>query len=127
MSGAVFDASALLAMVFAEPGAEQAVAYLRGGRVSAVNYSEAGSKLIEKGFDAADAFALLGALGLDIVPFESTAAISAAALRPISRQFGLSFADRACLALAIADQTSAITADRVWSQLDVSCSVVLIR
>ncbi|OBZ95969.1 hypothetical protein ADU59_06140 [Pararhizobium polonicum] len=127
MSGAIFDASALLAMAFAEPGAAQAAAHLSGGRVSAVNYSEAGAKLIDKGIDAGEAFALLGALGLEIVAFDAAAAATAAGLRAKSREFGLSFADRACLALAVADRAPAITADRVWSRLDLPCVVIVIR
>jgi PIN domain nuclease of toxin-antitoxin system len=127
MSGAVFDASALLAMAFSEPGADLAVAYLIGGRVSAVNFSEAGAKLIDKGLGAEEAFHLLGALGLDVVPFDAASAQPAAALRVQSRAFGLSFADRACLGLAIERQAPAITADKVWSRLDLPCAIVQLR
>jgi len=128
MSGAVFDASALLAMAFAEPGADKAASYLAGGRVSAVNYSEAGAKLIDKGMDADEAFGLLGALRLEVVVFDGFAAEAAAKLRPQSRRLGLSFADRACLALASLDAATAVTADQVWASLDnLPCTITLIR
>jgi PIN domain nuclease of toxin-antitoxin system len=127
MMAAVFDASALLAMAFSEPGAEMAASYLTGGCVSAVNYSEAGAKLIDKGLDTGEAFYLLGALGLDVVPFDSGSAALAASLRPQSRAFGLSFADRACLALAMETGGPAITADKVWSRLDLPCAIVQLR
>lgn len=127
MSGAVFDASAILAMAFNEPGAEQAMAHLTGARISAVNYSEAGAKLIDKGLQADEAFVWLGALRLEVVPFDAASAEGAAALRKDTRARRLSFADRACLGLAIANGAAAITTDRVWSELDLTCAVKLIR
>ncbi len=127
MSGAVFDASALLAMAFAEVGAERAKTYLSGGRVSAVNYSEAAAKLIDRGLSAEGAFFLLDRLGLTVVPFDAESASAAARLRIQSRSLGLSFADRACLALAIKENARAVTADKVWSRLDLACDIVLIR
>ena len=127
MSGAIFDASALQAMAFAETGAERAKIYLSGGRVSAVNYSEAAAKLIDRGSSAEGAFYLLDRLGLTVVAFDDESARAAAGLRTQSRALGLSFADRACLALAIKEKAPAVTADKVWSRLDLACDVVLIR
>ncbi|WP_438754133.1 type II toxin-antitoxin system VapC family toxin [Pararhizobium sp. O133] len=127
MSGAVFDASAVLAMAFNEPGADQAMAYLTGGRISAVNYSEAGAKLIDKGLPPDEAFIWLAALRLEVVPFDTASAEGAATLRQETRVRRLSFADRACLGLAIATGAAAITTDRVWSELDLNCIVKLIR
>lgn len=40
---------------------------------------------------------------------------------------GLSFGDRACLAAVIDRGEPGVTADRVWSDLDVSADVVVIR
>ncbi|WP_275789596.1 type II toxin-antitoxin system VapC family toxin [Pararhizobium gei] len=128
MSGAVFDASALLAMAFAEPGADKAIAYLSIGRVSAVNYSEAGTKLIDKGMNPEEAFALLGALGLEVVAFDVTEAKTAAGLRQQRRRLGLSFADRACLALADRNAAVVLTTDRAWASLEgLACTVSLLR
>ncbi|CAN7695454.1 type II toxin-antitoxin system VapC family toxin [Pararhizobium sp. LjRoot238] len=127
MSGAVFDASAILAMAFNEPGAEQAMMQLPGARISAVNYSEAGAKLIDKGLQPDEAFVWLGALRLEVVPFDTTSAEGAAALRKDTRARRLSFADRACIGLAIIGGTAAITTDRIWSELDLACVVKLIR
>jgi len=127
MSSAVFDASAVLAMAFNEPGAEQAMIHLAGARISAVNYSEAGAKLIDKGLGPEEAFIWLGALRLEVVPFDTASAEKAAFLRKDTRARRLSFADRACIGLAAADGSAAITTDRVWSELDLACDVKLIR
>ena len=64
MTVAVFDSSAVLAIVFDEPGADRAQGRLDGGIISSVNYSETLAKMIEKGFTAADAIHGLAALTL---------------------------------------------------------------
>ena len=90
--------------------------------------TEVHAKLIDKGMDAREAFGLLGALRLDVVAFDAAAAEAAASLRPQSRRLGLSFADRACLALASRDAATAVTADQVWASLDgLACTISLIR
>jgi PIN domain nuclease of toxin-antitoxin system len=50
-------------------------------------------------------------------------AIGGEALQP----FGLSLADRACLALAKQRGLPVLTADRIWQTLDLGVAVVLIR
>lgn len=45
-------------------------------------------------------------------------AIAAARLWPLTKHIGLSFADRACLALAEAVNGIAVTADTAWAGLD---------
>ena len=127
MSGPVFDASAILAMAFNEPGAEKAMIQLSGARISAVNYSEAGAKLIDKGLQPDEAFRWLGALRLEVVPFDIVSATGAAALRKDTRARRLSFADRACIGLAIAKGATAVTADRIWAELDLACPLDLLR
>lgn len=127
MTNNVFDASAVLAIAFKEPGADNAIARMSSARISTVNYSEAGAKLIDKGFGAEEAFAWLGALRLELVTFDEAAAMAAASLRAVTKHKRLSFADRACLALAIRSGDTAVTTDRAWSTLDLPCPVELIR
>lgn len=123
----VLDASALLAIAFREPGGEIAVRRMASACVSAVNYSEACAKMVDKGFDAREAFGWLEALRLEVVGFDRVGAEQAATLRARARGAGLSFADRACLALAIDRGATAITTDRAWAGLDLPCAVELIR
>jgi ribonuclease VapC len=117
---AVFDASALLAVIFAEPGADGVLEQLSqpGGEVSAVNWSEVGAKLAERGLPAADLPRELSAFGLDVIPFDEEQANIAAALRPVTRSLGLSLGDRSCLALARKRSARVVTADANWKKLD---------
>jgi len=127
MADFVFDASAVLAIAFKEPGAEKAMARMAEGWISAVNYSEACAKLVDKGFAAQEAFNWLEALRLNVVEFNKADASQAASLRAATRMKRLSFADRACLALAVSREATVVTTDRAWATLDLPCAVELIR
>ncbi len=116
----VYDASALLAVVFAEPGSDVVLRHLAepGGAVSAVNWSEVAAKMIDRGVAAAVVDAELAHFALDVVPLDLNTALLAAALRPTTRGIGLSLGDRCCLALAQSLQNAPIvTADTAWQSL----------
>lgn len=119
MKAVVFDTSALLAVMFEVPGIERAMEFLAqsGGEASAVNWSEAGAKLAERGLKEAQIARELNVFGLDVVPFDETLANAAAALRPLTRNLGLSLGDRCCLALARLRNARAVTADAAWLKL----------
>ncbi|MDN5874025.1 MAG: type II toxin-antitoxin system VapC family toxin [Sinobacteraceae bacterium] len=128
MSAVVYDASALLAVIFDEPGADNTMAYLArpGGEVSAVNWSEVGAKLAERGLPEKEFRRELAAFSLEVVPFDAEQAHAAAALRPLTREFGLSLSDRCCLALAQLHDACVITADGNWRKVP-GFDVVAIR
>ena len=134
----VLDASALLAFVHGEVGADSVAAAMVDDEavVSAVNHAEVLSKLL----DSPDALtpdtlteilqANDGTLGgiYSVVDFDSDHALVTGALRPLTRHLGLSLGDRACLALAWQLESPAITADRAWADFDQSIvEVRLIR
>ena len=122
----VLDASALLVLLYDETGAEVVEGMLDGGRVSAVNWSEVLQKLAQKGADPGEASALL-LLGVEVEPFTAVDAARAAELYISTREFGLSLADRACLALARRIGATAVTADRAWAGIDFDVKVQLVR
>ncbi len=133
MSSRVVDASALLAYVDDEPGAEVVERCLPDGLlVSAVNWAEVLSKLAERGV-AGDQFeeelTSAGILGesLEVRPFRGEDAVTVARLRLVTRALGFSLADRACLALGLRSGLSVLTADRVWGEASLPVRVELIR
>jgi PIN domain nuclease of toxin-antitoxin system len=113
----VLDASALLTLLQGEPGADAVADLLPDSIMSAVNLSEVIAKLTERGMPADDARRALDELAIDIRPFDADDAHRAGALRGSTRDLGLSFGDRACLALAISLRLDAVTADRAWAAL----------
>lgn len=127
MSRVVLDASALLAFLFQEPGADAVAPLLPRAALSAVNYSETLTALIRRGKPLADSAAALARLRLEVVPFDSELAAVTTSLRESTRLLALSLGDRVCLALALARGLPAVTADRSWVQLDIGVRVQCIR
>ena len=123
----ILDASALLALLFDEPGAERVMEHLETASISSVNWSEVGARLADRGADARAIMAELGETSLEIVPFARADAEAAAALRTGTRHLGLSLGDRACLALAQRMGGPALTSDRSWAQLDIGVPIQPIR
>lgn len=119
----VIDASAVLALLFAEPGAGVVRAHLRGGVIGTANLVEVLSKLSDKGMPAAQASQAVELLGLEVTPMTEAQARRAAALRPATRSAGLSLGDRACLALAAELGLPALTADRGWTTVAAAVGV----
>lgn len=130
---AVLDASALLALLKGEPGAERvAEALERGAYLSAVNLAEVLSKLADWGEDPAEAQARMEQVGLlgaavEVLPFTGEDALEVARLRALTRAYGLSFGDRACLALARRLGLPALTAERAWAELGLGIPVEVLR
>jgi ribonuclease VapC len=128
-AGAVYvlDASALLCLLFGEPGADRVEMRLTGALVSAVNYHEVLAKLTDHGVDAAEAQMMLAELDIDVMPVDRAQAEIGGTLRSKTRGSGLSLGDRSCLALALCRSATAVTADRAWEALDVGVVVELVR
>ena len=127
MSRAVLDASAILAVLFKEPGKENVIGHLPGSLLSAVNLSEVVVKSVDTGMSLEEARLVVSSFPCEIVPFEGEHAYLAAALRATTRSFGLSLADRACLALGLETGRPVVTADRQWKEFDVGVEVIQIR
>lgn len=127
MTLAVLDASAVIAVYFDEPGAEQVRATLPGALLSSVNYTEVIGKALDRGETLAAALRKLAAMGFTVVAHDAQLAQRAGELRPLTRRLGMSLADRACLALAERERLPVLTADRSWRSLDIGIDVRLIR
>ena len=110
----VLDASALLALLLAEAGAEKVRAVLTEAVMSAVNFSEVVAHYARNGAGEAQVRQVLDPLPLEKVAFDDDLAYAAGLLWVPTRRAGLSFGDRACLALARRLGSRALTADRAW-------------
>ena len=127
MSDIVLDASALLAVFNAEPGADRVIEALSVSVISAVNLAEVAAKLQERGMPDDRVRANIEALELTVAPLEGDLAIDTGLLRASTRAAGLSLGDRACLALARSLGVPALTTDRAWQDLDIGVAIELAR
>jgi ribonuclease VapC len=115
MTVAVLDASALLALLLNETGAEKVSAVLSQSAMSTVNLSEVVAYYIRHGAAEAETREVLASLPIDWVPLDEALAYDAGMLLAATRSAGLSLGDRACLALGRRLGLSVLTADRSWS------------
>ena len=118
MADVVLDASAILAVILEEPGADRAEAHLLEAAASAVNVGEVVAKLRDLGMPERTVEEVVKGLQLDVYAHDVDAAFAAGYLRERTRRVGLSLGDRACLALAQALQLPAMTRGR---RLDRDC------
>ena len=123
----VLDASALLCLLFNEPGASKVEACLAHGLISAVNYHEVLASLIDRGITTEEVQCMLEKLDIEVVPFDRAQAHIGAALRPLTHGAGLSLGDRSCLALAWTNKAIALTADPVWAALDLGIRIEVVN
>ncbi|MGD0958774.1 MAG: type II toxin-antitoxin system VapC family toxin [Methylomonas sp.] len=113
----VLDASALLAYLNNETGADNVDAVISKSLISTVNWSEVVQKSLSRGVKTEGLREDLESLGVSIEAFTLEDAECAAKLWPITRILGLSLGDRACLAFAMRRQVPVFTADRAWVEI----------
>lgn len=123
----VLDASAVLAYLHREPGWEMVRGVMAEACMGAVNWSEVAQKTAQRSLDVTVTRVLLEDLGLIIVPFSASQAEISARLWETTRAYGLSLADRACLALGLERKAAVLTADRVWTGLGLDVDIRLLR
>lgn len=124
----MLDASAMLAYLYGEPGAEKLTdELLAEASVSTVNVAEAATKLIQGGDDPGAVWRDLAFFFPSAEAFTVEHARIAARLVQQTRALGLSLGDRACLALAIALKAPVWTTDRSWKKLNAGVPIHLMR
>ena len=128
MTRAVLDASAVIALVRGEPGADRVAEYVGDALISTVTLQEVVKALLVRGFALDAARTTIDALQLEPRPHQVEDAYAAAMLWQATKSKGSGLGDRTCMALAIAEGLPAITTDRAWSELAIpGLTVILAR
>lgn len=108
----VLDASALLAFLEGEPGANVVEARLHDGICGAANWSEVAQKIRQAGADWPLTRELLRSYGVRVEPVTASDGETAAELW--KARSGLSLGDRLCLALGARLGQEILTTDTAW-------------
>jgi PIN domain nuclease of toxin-antitoxin system len=127
MTEVLLDSSALLAVLHKEPGADVVTTALGSARMSAVNYTEVLTKLIDEGLRPVEARYAVDRFECETLEADKDRAALAGDLHAITRGKGVSLADRFCLALARELRLPVLTTDRRWKDLDLGVEVRVIR
>jgi PIN domain nuclease of toxin-antitoxin system len=128
----VLDASAVLALLKGEDGAETVERKLNDSTPNDEGFTALLStvNLVEiRQYVSAETAAPLEAHDspIALVDFTVAQAHLAASLREPTRAFGLSLADRACLALGLETDLTVVTAEQEWLKLGLRITVEHIR
>lgn len=114
----IVDASALLAFLADEPGADRVDAALEAGaRTTAVDLADVVAHLAQRGIPVAQIRRALDGLALDVAPFDEELAYLAGRLRADMRAQQLPDGGVSALALGLRSGRTVLTADRAWTQL----------
>ena len=127
MSAIVFDSSVVIAILKQEPGCSTAESSISDALISTVNMSEVATYLARNSVPKDTIQEVLASFPIQVVPFEESLAIQTGCLYSSCKHLGLSLGDRACLALALSRKMPVLTADRVWSKLDLGISIQVLR
>ena len=127
----VIDTSVVIALINREEGFEVVEKHIGNAIISSVNFSEvitvANRELFETEEERAEGLKLIRNTFSHIIEFDAEQAIIAASLDPLTKKYGLSLGDRACLALAQQQTLPVLTADRVWKEVGLGTKIQLIR
>lgn len=121
----MLDSSALLALMLEETGADIVKAAITGAMISSVNLGEAAQRAFVGEWSRAEFEGVIDTLKIRTIAVDDGLAIDAAELFLPTRPAGLSFGDRACLALAKREGVAAMTADRRWKEVEAAVGVEL--
>jgi PIN domain nuclease of toxin-antitoxin system len=128
VSKVVLDASALLAVLNNEAGADKLTPeLLSNATCSTVNLAEVQTKLVSAGGDPDEAWEDTLSPIREASPFTGEQARIAGSLVAHTRALGLSLGDRACLALGLALKAPVYTADKSWKKLKLNVRIHVIR
>ena len=128
MNRIVLDASALLALLNSEPGADKLTPELLNTAASStVNLAEVQAKLVARSIDSDAAWEATLAPIRDAMDFSVDHARIAGTLVIQTRSLGLSLGDRACLALALSLKAPVYTTDKAWKNLKLGVRIHMIR
>ena len=113
----ILDASALLALIHQEEGADVVRHLLKKAVMSTVNISEVLTVLQRTNIIPKEALISITDFIQAIIPFDIEQAQLTAELIPLTKSKGLSLGDRACIALGQKLQLPIYTADKIWKDI----------
>jgi PIN domain nuclease of toxin-antitoxin system len=127
----VLDASSVIALINREKGCEIVEKYLEDSIISTVNFAEViavvNRELFKTEADQIEGLKLITDTLPQIIDFDVNQAIISGEFDSITKKYGLSLGDRACLALAKYKNIPVLTADKAWSKLNLGIKIKLIR
>jgi ribonuclease VapC len=116
--GHLLGASALLALIFNEPGSDRVRDLIDDSQIHTVNLAEVMRKLVALGMPVDEVIAHIEDLEIETIPeLNRENVVQIARLTPEAKRVGLSLGDCVCLVVAESMGLTAVTADRSWEEI----------
>jgi len=125
----LLDTSALIALLKKEPGYERIENIIANSAISSVNLCELVSVLARSGISDLDIDEMIKDIVPEIIPFCEDTSIKAGKLLTLTKTYGLSLGDRACIATGDYYKMEIHTTDKVWLKLQpqITAKITVIR
>jgi ribonuclease VapC len=124
----VMDASAILALLLSEPGADKLTdEIMEASVISTVNLAEVQARLVRGGYEPNEAWEDAMSLVKQVEPYSEQHARLAGDLILKTQNLGLSLGGRSCLALALSLKAPVYTTEKSWKGLRLGIQVHCIR
>ena len=114
----LLDATALLALLFEEKGADVVASALDdGAAMSAATVAEVAVRLQMEGWSDRDVSVVLSDLNFEVIPVDAEIALLSGVVRQKTQKLGLCLGDRLCLATARVHERPVLTANKTWKKI----------
>ncbi len=113
----LLDSSVIIALLKKEPGWEFVDSVLAHSAMSSVNFCELVSVLARSNIPENEIDEITKDIIPEIIPFSEDIAVTAGKLIPLTKDYGLSLGDRACIATGLVYGMEIYTRDRIWLEL----------
>lgn len=125
----LLDTSALIALLKKEPGFDKIEDIIANSAISSVNFSEFVAVLTRSGIQENEINEIITDIVPEIIPFCVDTSILAGKLAILSKDYGLSLGDRACIATGEFYKMEVYTSDKVWLKLQpkLKTTITIIR
>jgi PIN domain nuclease of toxin-antitoxin system len=128
MTSVVLDTSVLLAIINQEEGSKGASILLHDAVISTVIFAETIGVLTARyKIPKDEVIIIIKQLISDIISFDETQSIFAGELELLNKthKYGLSLADKSCIALGMALKLPIYTADKIWTTLNLENTEII--
>ena len=123
----ILDASAALAVLLREPGAERVQQTFVSAGISAATLAEILSKATQRGIPCDEAYPAILDFGIEVFPVTTLHARIAGEISRAPRELDLSLGDRLCIALAISLNCELLTSDRGMAEFKAGIPITRFR
>ncbi|MFU7501632.1 MULTISPECIES: type II toxin-antitoxin system VapC family toxin [unclassified Candidatus Tisiphia] len=113
----LLDTSAIIALLKQESGYKILEDVIASSALSSVNLSELVSVLTRSNIKENEIDTIITDIVPDIIPFSESISIKAGKLISLTKDYGLSLGDRACIATGGYYNMEIYTTDRIWLKL----------